>query len=150
MKIVSTNRKARRDYDILESWEAGIALRGTEVKSLRSKSCSVEESYVSLERGELFVCNMHIPEFEKSCYFKPDPKRKRKLLVHKKEIKRLFGLTTQRGFTIIPLKVYFNDRDIAKVEIAVVKGRHTYDKRKKIKDAIVERETRRALKDFNR
>ena len=150
MKIVSTNRKARRDYQIIETLEAGIELKGNEVKSLRTRSCSIDESFARVDRGELFLYNMHIPEFEKSSFFKPEPKRIRKLLLHKKEIKRLIGLTTQRGFTIIPLKVYFNDKGIAKIEIALAKGKHVFDKRKKIKEEIVKRETQRSLKKFYR
>ncbi len=150
MKAVSTNRKAKRDYHILETLEAGIELKGNEVKSLRTRSCSLEESFARIERGELFLYNMHIPEFEKSSFFKPDPKRVRKLLLHKKEIKKLIGLTAQRGLTIIPLKIYFNERGIAKIEIALAKGKHVFDKRKKLKEEIVKRETQRAMKKFYR
>jgi len=148
MKVISTNRKARRNYQIIETHEAGIELQGNEVKSLRTRSCSLDDSFARVEREELFLYNMHIPEFEKSSFFKSAPKRVRKLLVHKREIKKLIGLTAQRGFTIIPLKVYFNDRGIAKVEIALGRGKHTYDKRKKIKEEIVQRETQRVLKNF--
>lgn len=148
MKIVATNRKAKQDYQIMEAYEAGIALAGNEVKSLRTMSCSLNDSFVRVERGEAFLYNMHIPEFEKSSYFKPDPKRIRKLLLHKKEIKRLVGFSAQKGLTIVPLKVYFNDRGMAKVEIALAKGRHVYDKRKKIKEEIVKREIQRTLKKY--
>ncbi|MBD3264220.1 MAG: SsrA-binding protein SmpB [Candidatus Omnitrophica bacterium] len=150
MKIVATNRKAKRDYQIFEVYEAGIELRGNEVKSLRSRNCSIEDSFARLEAGELFLYNMHIPEFEKSSYFKADPKRTRKLLVHKSEIKKLIGLTTQKSFTLIPLKVYFNERGVAKVELALAKGRRSFDKRKKIKDEIVKRETEKELKDIRK
>jgi SsrA-binding protein len=148
MKIVSTNRKAKRDYQILESFEAGIELKGNEVKSLRGKSCSIEESFARLEREEVFLYNMHIPEFEKSSYFKTEPKRIRKLLFHKKEIRRLLGLTTQRGLTLIPLKVYFNDRGLVKVELALAKGRKLYDKRKKIKEQIIQKDIQRTLRRY--
>jgi SsrA-binding protein len=146
MKIVITNRKARRDYQILQTLEAGIELKGNEVKSLRAKNCSLEESFARIERGELFLYNMHIADFEKSSFFKTDTKRIRKLLVHKQEIRKISGLIVQRGLTIIPLRVYFNDRGLAKVEIGVAKGRHTFDKRKKIKDDVVKKETQRELK----
>jgi len=149
MKIVATNRKAKRDYNIFESFEAGMELRGNEVKSLRTKSCSLDDSFARAERGELFLYNLHIPEFIKSSFFKTEPKRTRKLLVHKTEIKKIIGFTTQRGFTIIPLKIYFNDRGKAKVEIVLAKGKHTFDKRKKIKDDIIKRETQRTLKKFS-
>ncbi len=149
-KIAATNRKARRDYHIVETYEAGIELKGNEVKSLRTKSCTLNDSFARIERGELFLYNAHIPEFEKSSFFKSEPKRTRKLLVHKKEIKKLVGLTIQRGLTLIPTKIYFNERGRVKVEIALARGKHTFDKRKKIKDNIVERETQRALKRFRR
>ena len=148
MKVIATNRKAKRDYQIVETYEAGIELKGNEVKSLRTKSCSLDDSFARIERGEVFAYNIHIPEFDKSSYFKPSPKRTRKLLFHKREIKRLIGLTTQKGFTLIPLKVFFNDRGIVKLDIALAKGRHSYDKRKKIKEEIVEKEAQRALKRF--
>ena len=146
MKIVATNRKAKRDYQVIETYEAGIELKGNEVKSLRTKSCSLNDSFARIEKDELFLYNMHIPEFEKSSFFKAEPTRTRKLLVHKNEIRKLTGLTVQRGFTIIPLKVYFNERSKAKVEIALAKGKHVYDKKKKLKEEIVKRETQRALK----
>jgi SsrA-binding protein len=148
MKIIATNRKAKRDYEILEIYEAGIELKGNEVKSLRSNGCAIEEAFARVEAGEVFLYNLHIPEYEKSFYFKSSPKRTRKLLLHKKEIKRLIGLTSQKGFTIIPLKIYFNERGIVKVEICLAKGRLLYDKRRKIKEEIVERETKKALKRF--
>ncbi|MBN3040058.1 MAG: SsrA-binding protein SmpB [Candidatus Omnitrophica bacterium] len=147
MKAVATNRKARRDYNILEVFEAGIELKGSEVKSLRSKNCSLEDSFARIDRGEIFLHNMHISEFEKTSYFKTEPKRIRKLLAHKQEIKKLTGYITQRGFTLIPLKVYFNERGIVKIEIALAKGKHSFDKRKKIKNDIIKREAQRALKD---
>ncbi len=147
-KAVATNRKARRDYQILETYEAGVELKGNEVKSLRTKSCTLEDSFARIEKEELFLYNMHIPEFEKSSFFKSAPKRTRKLLVHKKEIRKLSGLTTQKGLTLIPLKVYFNERGSAKVEIALARGKHTFDKRKKLKEKIVQRETQRELKRF--
>jgi len=149
-KAVATNRKARHDYQIVETYEAGIELKGNEVKSLRTKGCTLNDSFARIERGELFLYNAHIPEFEKSSFLKPEPKRTRKLLVHKKEIKKLVGFTTQRGLTLIPTKVYFNERGRVKVEIALARGKHTFDKRKKLKDDIVERETRRVLKRFYR
>lgn len=150
MKIIVTNRKAKRDYQVLETYEAGIELKGTEVKSLRNKGCSIDDSFGRVEGQEVIIYNMHIPEFDKSSYFKADPKRIRKLLLHKREIKKLLGATTQKGLTIIPLKIFFNDRGWAKVEIALAKGRKTYDKRKKIKEDIEKRETQRALKKYYR
>ncbi|MDD4955352.1 MAG: SsrA-binding protein SmpB [Candidatus Omnitrophica bacterium] len=150
MKIIATSRKARRDYEILETYEAGIELRGTEVKSLRTKGCSIEEAFGRIENGEAFLYNLNIPEYEKSFYFRAAPKRTRRLLLHKKEIKRLIGLTSQRGLTLIPLKIYFNDKNFVKVEISLAKGKLLYDKRRKIKEELVDRETRREMKNFNR
>ncbi|MFH1875873.1 MAG: SsrA-binding protein SmpB [Candidatus Omnitrophota bacterium] len=149
-KLVATNRKARHAYHIMESHEAGIVLEGSEVKSLRSKGCSLDESFGRLERGEVYVYGMHIPEFSRSPYFKPDSRRIRKLLLHKKEIQRIIGFTTQKGFTIIPLQVYFNERGIVKVEIALAKGRLLFDKRRKIKEEIADREADRELKRYHK
>lgn len=149
-KLIATNRKARRDYQIIETYETGIELKGNEVKSLRSRGCTLDDSFGRIEKGELFLYNLHIPEFAKSSFFKPEPKRTRRLLVHKKEIRKLIGLTAQRGLTLVPLRVYFNQRGKAKVEIALAKGKHTFDKRKKLREEIVKKETQRALKRFSK
>jgi len=149
-KAVATNRKARHDYQIVETYEVGIELKGNEVKSLRTAGCILNDSFAGIERGELFLYNAHIPEFAKSSFFRTEPKRTRKLLVHKKEIRKLESFTTQRGLTLIPTKVYFNERGRVKVEIALARGKHTFDKRKKLKDDIVKRETQRALKGFRK
>lgn len=149
-KVVATNRKARHDYQIIETYEAGIELKGNEVKSLRTKGCVLNDSFASIERGELLLYNTHIPEFEKSSFFKSDPKRTRRLLVHKKEIRKLAGLIAQKGLTFIPLKVYFNQRGLAKVELALARGKHTFDKRRKLKEKAAEKDIRRVLKRFNR
>jgi len=146
MKIISTNRKARHNYDIIQTYEAGIELKGNEVKSLRNKNCSIENSFARIENQEVILYDMHIPEYDKSSYFKTDPKRPRKLLLHKKEIEKLYGYLTRKGFTIIPLKVYFNDRGLVKLEIALAKGRLLYDKRRKIKEDIAKREIEREMK----
>ncbi|MFA5271562.1 MAG: SsrA-binding protein SmpB [Candidatus Omnitrophota bacterium] len=150
MKIIATNRKARKNYEILETYEAGMELKGTEVKSLRTSGCSVEESFALIEAQEVFVYNLNIPEYLKSSYFKAKPTRTRRLLLHKKEIKRLIGLTAQKGYTLIPLKIYLNERGFVKLEIALAKGRLNFDKRGKIKEEISKRETQRALKAFYR
>lgn len=148
VKLISTNKKAKRDYKIFETYEAGISLKGMEVKSLRTRGCSVDESFVRVEGGEVFIYNMHIPEFEKSSYFKVNPKRVRKLLLGKQEIKKLIGSVAQKGLTIIPIKLFFNQRGWAKVEIGLAKGIKTYDKRKKLKAEITKKETERALKKY--
>ena len=145
-KTVATNRKARRDYTIEQVFEAGIALRGMEVKSLRMKGCSIDESFARVEGQEVYLHNAYIPEFAQSSYFKVDPKRTRKLLLHKKEIRKLLGLTTQKGLTLIPLKVYFNERGLAKIQLALAKGRRLFDKRKKIKEELARREAEREIR----
>lgn len=109
-KLIATNRKARRDYKIIETYETGIELKGNEVKSLRSRGCTLDDSFGRIEKGELFLYNLHITEFAKSSFFKPEPKRTRRLLVHKKEIQKLIGITAQRGLTLVHLRVYFNQR----------------------------------------
>ncbi|MBN2483253.1 MAG: SsrA-binding protein SmpB [Candidatus Omnitrophica bacterium] len=146
MKVVATHRKARHNYDILETYEAGMELKGMEVKSLRLRGCSIDESFARVENGEVFLYNMHIPEYSQASYFQPDTRRIRKLLLHKKEIKRLIGVTTQKGLTLIPLKVYFTDRGVAKVQIAVGKGRKLYDKRKKMRAEITKKEAEHEMR----
>ena len=150
MKVVATNRKAKKNFSILETYEAGIELKGSEVKSLRGKGCSIDESFARVERGEVFLYNAHIPEFNKASFFKADPRRRRKLLLHRREIKRLLGATTQKGLTLVPLKLFFNERGWAKIEIGLAKGKHSYDKRKKIKEEIEKREAERSLKKYKR
>uniref|UniRef100_A0A7C6EDF2 SsrA-binding protein n=1 Tax=candidate division WOR-3 bacterium TaxID=2052148 RepID=A0A7C6EDF2_UNCW3 len=133
MEVVATNRKARRDFEILETYEAGIKLLGTEVKSLRNHSASLEGSYAGIENGEVFLYDANIAPYSHGNIFNPDPKRKRKLLLNKDEIKRLYGKTQVRGFTLIPLKLYFNDRGLAKVELGLCRGKKVYDRREEIK-----------------
>ena len=149
-KIISSNRKARKNYEIFDSYEAGISLRGDEVKSLRNQNCSIEESFVRIENQEALLYNMYIPEFLKSSYFKSNPRRPRKLLLHKKEISKLTGLTTQKGYTLVPLKAYSNERGFIKIVIALAKGRRLFDKRQKIKEEFQKRETQRQLKKYLR
>jgi len=150
MKVVSTNRKARHNYNILETFEAGVVLKGDEVKSLRTKGCSIEESFSRIERGEIFIYNMHIKDFMKSSFFKTDPVRVRKLLLNKREIKKLIGYTSQKGLTLIPLKVYFSDSGIAKIQVALAKGAKLYDKRRKLREREEKREIQRELKKYRR
>ena len=140
--IVTTNRQARHDFTILESFEVGIALKGTEVKSLRAHKASLSDSFARVDGGELFLYNMHINPYEFGSYTNVESKRKRKLLAHKKQIVKLAGYTTQKGATIIPLKVYFK-RGLAKIEIALAKGKRQYDKREAIKKREAKREVER-------
>jgi len=148
-KVVVRNRRARHDYDILETYEAGIALKGTEVKSLREGKASIQDAYAKVEDGEVWLYQMHISPYERGGRFNHDPKRPRKLLLHKYEIKKLIGRTQERGLTLVPLKVYFNDRGIAKLELALAKGKKLYDRRREIARRIEERETERALRGRN-
>lgn len=144
-KLVATNRKARHDYAIEETIEAGIELKGTEVKSLRRGSCSIQDGFALVRNGEVFLMNVYIAPYQEGNRYNPDPVRRRKLLLHKQQIARLAGKVQQKGYTLIPLKVYFKD-GYAKVELAVAKGLAKYDKREKIKKKEQEREMRRALK----
>jgi|UniRef100_A0A7V5XZY1 SsrA-binding protein len=142
MKIVSQNKKAFHNYFIEETYEAGIELKGSEVKSIREGRISIDEGYCVIENNEVFLKDVHIAPYEKGSVFNPDPKRKRKLLLHKKEIKRLIGKVERRGYTLIPLKVYFNDKGKCKVEIALARGKKVIDKRKELKERALKREER--------
>jgi len=149
IKVIATNRKAHHLYHIVDTYEAGIALVGTEVKSLRQGKVNLKDSYATVEKGELFLHHMHISPYDQASRFNHDPTRSRKLLMHRGEIKRLLGKTTERGFTLIPLKIYFKGK-VAKVELALVVGKKLFDRRKAIKDREVQRELRRALKERQR
>ncbi|MDN5332504.1 MAG: SsrA-binding protein [Tepidanaerobacteraceae bacterium] len=143
-----TNRKARHDYHILETYEAGIALAGTEVKSLREGKANLKDSFARVEKGELYLYNMHISPYEKGNIHNKDPLRPRKLLMHRKEIDRLYGLVKEKGVTLIPLRVYLNERGLVKVELAVAKGKTLYDKREDIKRRDAQREMEKAFKEY--
>jgi len=149
VKVISINRKAHHLYHILESYEAGIALVGTEVKSLRLGKANLKDSYAMVEKAEIYLHNMHISPYDQASRFNHDPTRTRKLLMHKKEIKRLLGKTVEKGLTLVPLKLYFKG-NVAKVELALVIGKKMYDRRKDIKDREVKRELRRVLKEKQR
>ena len=142
LKIISNNRKARFNYFFKEFFEAGIVLKGSEVKSLRDGKANISESYAFDERGEIYLVNSHIPSYKESSYNNHNPKRNRKLLLNKKEINKLIGRINKEGLTLIPTKLYFK-RGKAKVEIAVAKGKKHYDKRHTIKKRDWERERAR-------
>ncbi len=148
-KIICENRKARHEYFIEETYEVGIALKGTEVKSLRQGKGNLKDSYASIEDGEVYLYNCHISPYTHGNILNHEPLRKRKLLLHKREIKKLYGKTEERGLTLVPLKMYFS-RGVAKLELAVAKGKKTYDKRETLKRKTAEREMQRALRDRNR
>ncbi|WP_123052775.1 SsrA-binding protein SmpB [Clostridium sp. JN-1] len=139
-KTLAENRKARHDYFIEESMEAGIALVGTEVKSIRAGRANLKDSYAEVRNGEIFICNMHVSPYEKGNVFNRDPLRERRLLLHKNEISRLVGFTAQQGYTLIPLALYLKSGKV-KVNLAVAKGKKNYDKR----DAMLEKAAKRDI-----
>ncbi|MDQ7844394.1 MAG: SsrA-binding protein SmpB [Armatimonadota bacterium] len=138
--VVATNRRARHEYHIEETYEAGLVLTGTEVKSLRAGRASIQEAFARVEDGEVWLYHMHIPPYEAGNIFNHEPRRRRKLLLHRREVDRLFGRVRQKGYALIPLRVYFR-RGLAKVELAVGRGKRQYDKR----EAIAEREADRRI-----
>lgn len=149
IKTVCENRKARHDYFIHEIFEAGLVLIGTEVKSLRAGRANLKDSYGSFKNGELFIEHMHISPYEEGNRFNHDPLRAKKLLLHKAEITKLFSKTREKGFTIVPLKIYFKNGK-AKIEIALASGKHNYDKREDLKKKADKRDMDRALKERNK
>jgi len=146
-KIVAENRKARYSYHIGEVFEAGIQLAGTEVKSLRASKANIAESYVSPERGEIWLINANIPEYRQANRFNHDPKRSRKLLLHKRQMDKLVGAVQREGMTIVPLRLYFKERGRAKVEIALAKGKQAHDKRESEKARDWQREKGRLMRE---
>lgn len=147
-KLIANNKKAYHDYFIDESYEAGIALHGTEVKSLRMGKCSIKESFIRIENGEMFVYGMHVSPYEKGNIFNKDPMRVKKLLMHKVEINKLAGKIAEKGFTLVPLQVYFK-KGRAKVQIGLARGKKLYDKREDIAKKDARRETEREFKVKN-
>lgn len=145
-RTVATNRKARHEYFIEETFEAGIALTGTEIKSIRMGRVNLQDGFVLVRDGEAILMNVHIAPYEQGNRFNHDETRPRKLLLHKREIARLHAAATQRGWTIIPLRLYINDRGRAKVEIALARGKQLHDKRETIAKRESERELRRVIK----
>ncbi|MBO6638394.1 MAG: SsrA-binding protein SmpB [Roseitalea sp.] len=146
-KLVAENRKARFNYEIEDVVEAGLMLRGTEVKSLRNGEANIAESYASFEDGEMWLINSHIPEYLEANRFNHDPRRRRKLLLNKREIARMVNATDREGMTIVPLKLYFNDRGRAKLELAVARGKKLHDKRETEKKRDWNREKARLLRE---
>jgi len=147
MKAIVSNRKARHEYTILETIEVGISLMGTEVKSLREGRANLTDGFALFERGEIILRGLHISPYSHTSQSGLDPRRDRKLLLHKSQIRRLIGKVKEKGLTLVPLRLYFNDKGIAKVEIALAKGKRTYDKRRDIAKRDADRDLRRALKD---
>lgn len=148
IKLIANNKKAFHDYFIEDKYEASISLAGTEVKSLRMGKCSVKESFIRIENGELIIYGMHISPYEKGNIFNKDPLRPRKLLLHKYEINKIAGKITEKGFTVVPLQVYFKG-SLVKVEIALARGKKLYDKRQDIAKKDMRRESEREFKVKN-
>ena len=147
-KLVANNKKAYHDYFIEEKYETGVALHGTEVKSLRMGKCSIKEAFIRIEQGEVFVYGMHISPYEKGNIFNKDPMRVKKLLMHKQEIRKLTGQIAEKGYTLVPLQVYFKNGK-AKVEIGLAKGKKLYDKRADIAKKDQRREAEKEFKVRN-
>ena len=147
-KLVANNKKARFDYFIEDTYEAGITLAGTEVKSLRMGKCSIKESFIRIEKGEVMIYGMHISPYEKGNIFNKDPLRVRKLLLHKAQINKLAGALAQKGYTLVPLQVYFRG-SLAKVEIGLARGKKLYDKRQDIAKNDQRREAEKEFKVKN-
>jgi len=146
IKVVSTNRKARHDFHIEDSFEAGIVLTGTEVKSIRNSKVNLKDSYAKVEGGELFLYNMHVSQYDPGNRFNHDPVRTRKLLMHKAEIGRLVGKVKEKGYALIPLKIYLR-QGLVKVELGLARGKKKYDKRRDIAERDRKREMERDMKD---
>ena len=147
-RLIANNKKAYHDYFIEEKYEAGIALAGTEVKSLRAGKCSIKEAFIRIHNGEMFIEGMHISPYERGNLFNRDPLRTRKLLMHRQEIRKLTGKISERGYTLVPLQVYFKDQHI-KVEVGLAKGKKLYDKREAIARKDRKREAEREFKVKN-
>ena len=148
-KIIAQNKKAWHDYFVDEKYEAGIALFGTEVKSIRAGAVNLKDSYCSVKDGELYMLGVHISPYEKGNIFNREPRRERKLLMHKREIMKINGMLTQKGYTLVPLSLYFSGKKV-KVELGLCRGKKLYDKRDAIAAKEVNREIDRKMKEFNR
>ncbi len=145
-KIIVTNRKAYRDYQVIKVWEAGIELKGSEVKSIRARKVNLNDSFARVEKGEVLLYNMHVSPYVQASYFNVDPIRVRRLLLHKNQIDRISAEVFQRGFTLVPLRLYFNERGFVKIELALCKGKKLYDRRRDIKRREEQLEIKRALR----
>jgi len=146
MKLIAHNRKARHDYDILEKIEAGLVLTGTEVKALRVGRANLKDSFARIEQGHAVLQNMYIGPYDQGNIRNHDPTRLRRLLLHRYQIRRLVGRVSEKGLTLVPLSLYFNDKGIAKVELGLARGRKTYDKREAVAEREAQREIERALR----
>jgi len=147
IKLIAQNKKARHEYEILEKYEAGIVLQGSEVKALRARRANLNDAYCRFIKGELYLLNAHIGHLETTNKnFSKDERAPRKLLLHRKELDKLYGKVSKDGLTIVPLSIYFNERNLAKVSIALAKGKKLHDKRETLKRKTLEREAQKAMK----
>ena len=149
-KIVTTNHKGYRDYAVIESFECGIELKGSEVKSIRQGRINIDDGFARIDEGELILYNTHINPYAEASYMNVEPTRKRRLLLHKSQIDKLEGKLTQKGLTLVPLKAYFNDRGLAKIELGLCKGKKLYDKRENIKRRETDIAMRRIMKNVRK
>ena len=145
-KLVANNKKARHDFFIEETYQAGIALTGTEIKSVRAGKVSIKESYAKVEHGEVILYGMSISPYEQGNRFNVDPLRARKLLLHKREIRKILGATTEQGLTVVPLQMYINEKGLAKIDIAIARGKKLYDKRDDMAKKDADRKMERAMR----
>jgi SsrA-binding protein len=148
MKIITTNRKAFHEYEILDKFEAGIQLTGSEVKSIRAGQVNLKDAYIDIRNQEAYLLNSHISPYEKSSFENHEPERERKLLLHKQELQKMDKKVKTRGVTIIPLNMHFNPKGLVKLEIAIAKGKRVHEKKQKIKERDIKREIDRELKHF--
>jgi SsrA-binding protein len=147
-RIVAQNRKARHEYHVLETWETGIALQGTEVKSLREGKANLQDAFARVDGGEVWLYNLHISPYEQGNRFNHDPLRPRKLLMHRGQIRKLVGQVEQKGLTLVPLDIHFNPRGKAKVNLALVRGKKLHDKRDTLRERAEARDMERGFKDY--
>jgi len=148
-KVIADNRKALHDYHVIDTWEAGLALLGTEVKSIREGGVNLRDSFARIDRGEVWLMNVHISPYSHTDYVRPEERRQRKLLLHRHEIQKLAGRVAERGLTLVPLRLYMKNGRV-KVALALVKGKQAHDKRETIRRREVDRETRAAVKERSR
>jgi SsrA-binding protein len=148
-RVITENRKARHDYHILETWEVGVALLGTEVKAIREGRVNLRDSFARVEDGEVFLYNVNISPYSHRGYVDHEPLRRRKLLLHRSEIRKLIGKTVEKGMTLVPIRMYFKDGRV-KIAVSIAKGKKDYDKRETIKNRETDRETRAAIKGARR
>ncbi len=149
-KLIATNKKLFRDFEVLDTLECGIELKGSEVKSLRESKANLDDAFARLDAGEVYLYNCHVTPYEKASYFKQEATRPRRLLLRKSQIRRFVGQVAQRGFSLAPMRMYFNKRGLVKVALSLVKGKKLYDRRQDIKQRESDRQLRRTMRTRNR